>query len=73
MFTPPGGETVEQVEMPGKDFFDFICQPILGKADQRESFFLGVPGSCFGSSLAEIFLFGKTWQLWANPTGGPWF
>lgn len=69
MFTPPGGETVEQVKMRGKDFFDFICQLILGKAGQRESCLPGVPGSCLESSLAEAFPVGKHGSLGANPKG----
>lgn len=70
MFTPPGGETVEQVKMRGKDFFDFICQLILGKAGQRESVLPGAPGSGLESSLAEVFPVGKHGSLGANPKGG---
>uniref|UniRef100_A0A8C6I2B2 Fructose-2,6-bisphosphatase TIGAR n=1 Tax=Mus spicilegus TaxID=10103 RepID=A0A8C6I2B2_MUSSI len=70
MFTPPGGETVEQVKMRGKDFFDFICQLILGKAGQRESILPGAPGSGLESSLAEVFPVGKHGSLGANPKGG---
>ncbi|XP_031239374.1 fructose-2,6-bisphosphatase TIGAR isoform X1 [Mastomys coucha] len=70
MFTPPGGETVEQVKMRGKDFFDFICQLILGKAGQRESCLPAAPGSCLESSLAEVFPVGKHGSLGTNPKGG---
>lgn len=69
MFTPPGGETVEQVKMRGKDFFDFICQLILGKAGQRESL-PGASGSCLESSLAEVFPVGKHGSLGADPKRG---
>lgn len=70
MFTPPGGETVEQVKMRGKDFFDFICQLILGKAGQRESFLPGAPNNCLESSLAEVFPMGKHGSLGTDPKRG---
>ncbi|KAL1789940.1 fructose-2,6-bisphosphatase TIGAR [Sigmodon hispidus] len=59
MFTPPGGETLEQVKMRGKDFFDFICQLILKETGQRESVYPGAPGSRLESCLAEVFPVGK--------------
>ncbi|XP_051011384.1 fructose-2,6-bisphosphatase TIGAR [Acomys russatus] len=70
MFTPPGGETLEQVKTRGKDFFDFICQLILGKAGQRETFLPGTPGRCLESCLAEVFPVGKRGSLGLQPGGG---
>ncbi|KAM9671872.1 fructose-2,6-bisphosphatase TIGAR isoform 1-T1 [Trichechus inunguis] len=58
-FTPPGGETLDQVKMRGKDFFEFLCQLILKEADQKEQFSQGVPGRLLETSLAEIFPLGK--------------
>ncbi|XP_031239375.1 fructose-2,6-bisphosphatase TIGAR isoform X2 [Mastomys coucha] len=60
----------ERVKMRGKDFFDFICQLILGKAGQRESCLPAAPGSCLESSLAEVFPVGKHGSLGTNPKGG---
>ncbi|XP_047595353.1 fructose-2,6-bisphosphatase TIGAR [Lutra lutra] len=60
MFTPPGGETLDQVKMRGKDFFDILCQLILQEEGQSEQFSQGAPSSCLETSLAEIFPLGKT-------------
>ncbi|XP_021492719.1 fructose-2,6-bisphosphatase TIGAR [Meriones unguiculatus] len=68
VFTPPGGETMEQVKMRGKDFFDFICQLILGKTGQRESF-PRTPGISLESCLAEVFPVGKRGSLELHPDG----
>ncbi|XP_052576443.1 fructose-2,6-bisphosphatase TIGAR [Peromyscus californicus insignis] len=70
MFTPPGGETLEQVKMRAKDFFDFICQLILGETGQREGCFPGAPGSRLESCLAEVFPVGKRGSLELCPDGG---
>ncbi|XP_059880122.1 fructose-2,6-bisphosphatase TIGAR isoform X2 [Delphinus delphis] len=46
VFTPPGGETLDQVKMRGKDFFEFLCQLILKEAEtsqHRESIYPSVP------------------------------
>ncbi|XP_023559530.1 fructose-2,6-bisphosphatase TIGAR isoform X3 [Octodon degus] len=59
VFTPPGGETLDQVKMRGKDFFDFLCQLILKEAGQKEPLSPEVPGNCLESSLAEIFPLGN--------------
>lgn len=58
-FTPPGGETLDQVKMRGKDFFEFLCQLILNEAGQKEQFSPGTPRNCLEASLAEIFPLGK--------------
>ncbi|XP_059259762.1 fructose-2,6-bisphosphatase TIGAR isoform X2 [Mustela nigripes] len=60
MFTPPGGETLDQVKMRGKDFFNILCQLILQEAGQNEQFSQGAPSNCLETSLAEIFPLGKT-------------
>ncbi|XP_039111706.1 fructose-2,6-bisphosphatase TIGAR [Hyaena hyaena] len=60
VFTPPGGETLDQVKMRGKDFFDILCQLILQEAGENEQFSQGAPSSCLETSLAEIFPLGKT-------------
>ncbi|XP_059114636.1 fructose-2,6-bisphosphatase TIGAR [Peromyscus eremicus] len=70
MFTPPGGETLEQVKMRAKDFFDFICQLILGETGQRGGCFPGAPGSLLESCLAEVFPVGKRGSLELCPDGG---
>ncbi|XP_012515091.1 PREDICTED: fructose-2,6-bisphosphatase TIGAR [Propithecus coquereli] len=58
-FTPPGGETIDQVKMRGKDFFEFLCQLILKESAQKEQFSHGTPSNCLETSLAEIFPLGK--------------
>ncbi|XP_002712870.1 fructose-2,6-bisphosphatase TIGAR isoform X2 [Oryctolagus cuniculus] len=60
VFTPPGGETLDEVKMRGKDFFEFLCQLILKEAGQREQFPRGAPSNCLESSLAEIFPLGES-------------
>uniref|UniRef100_A0ABI7XD51 Fructose-2,6-bisphosphatase TIGAR n=1 Tax=Felis catus TaxID=9685 RepID=A0ABI7XD51_FELCA len=59
VFTPPGGETLDQVKMRGKDFFDILCQLILQEAGENEQFSRGAPSNCLETSLAEIFPLGK--------------
>lgn len=59
VFTPPGGETLDQVKIRGKDFFEFLCQLILKEADQKEQLSPEVPTSYLETSLAEIFPLGK--------------
>ncbi|TKC43365.1 hypothetical protein EI555_014274, partial [Monodon monoceros] len=59
VFTPPGGETLDQVKMRGKDFFEFLCQLILKEAGQNEQFSQEAPSDCLESSLAEIFPLGE--------------
>nr|XP_020725449.1 fructose-2,6-bisphosphatase TIGAR [Odocoileus virginianus texanus] len=58
-FTPPGGETLDQLKMRGKDFFEFLCQLILKEAGQNEEVSQEAPSSFLESSLAEIFPLGK--------------
>uniref|UniRef100_G3THV3 Fructose-2,6-bisphosphatase TIGAR n=1 Tax=Loxodonta africana TaxID=9785 RepID=G3THV3_LOXAF len=69
-FTPPGGETLDQVKMRGKDFFEFLCQLILKEADQKQQFSQGAPGHCLETSLAEIFPLGKNCGSEFNSDGG---
>lgn len=53
-FTPPGGETLDEVKTRGKDFFDSLCQLVLEEASQREQ--VHEPGApSLEASLAERF------------------
>lgn len=69
-FTPPGGETLDQLKMRGKDFFEFLCQLILKEASQNEQFSQDSPSSCLESSLAEIFPLGKNCASTFNSDSG---
>ncbi|KAI4579751.1 hypothetical protein MJT46_001119 [Ovis ammon polii x Ovis aries] len=69
-FTPPGGETLDQLKMHGKDFFEFLCQLILKEASQNEQFSQDSPSSCLESSLAEIFPLGKNCASTFNSDSG---
>ncbi|XP_077025844.1 fructose-2,6-bisphosphatase TIGAR isoform X2 [Tamandua tetradactyla] len=68
-FTPPGGETLDQVRMRGKDFFEYLCQLILKEASQKEQFSQGVPGNSLETSLAEIFPLAKNLGSKFNSNG----
>ncbi|XP_006172095.1 fructose-2,6-bisphosphatase TIGAR [Tupaia chinensis] len=70
VFTPPGGETLDQVKMRGKDFFEFLCQLILKETGQKEQFPQGAPSNCLEASLAEIFPLGKNHGSEFNPDSG---
>lgn len=59
VFTPPGGETLDQVKVRGKDFFEFLCQLILKEGSEKGQLSPEVPGDCLETSLAEIFPLGK--------------
>nr|XP_044995616.1 fructose-2,6-bisphosphatase TIGAR isoform X1 [Jaculus jaculus] len=48
-FTPPGGETLDEVQARGKDFFGSVCQIILEGSRKEE----GSPD--LEASLAEVF------------------
>ncbi|XP_008046891.2 fructose-2,6-bisphosphatase TIGAR [Carlito syrichta] len=69
-FTPPGGETLEQVKMRGKEFFEFLCQLILKEAGQKEPFSQGAPSNALETSLAEIFPLGKNRDSELNSDSG---
>lgn len=69
-FTPPGGETLDQLKRRGKDFFEFLCQLILKEAGQNEQFSQEAPSSCLESSLAEIFPLGKNCASTFNSDSG---
>uniref|UniRef100_A0A8C6RWD6 Fructose-2,6-bisphosphatase TIGAR n=1 Tax=Nannospalax galili TaxID=1026970 RepID=A0A8C6RWD6_NANGA len=71
IFTPPGGETLEQVKLRGKDFFDFICQLILGKTGQKEDILPGPPSSSLETCLADIFPLGKSISELDSDSGMP--
>ncbi|XP_016005626.1 fructose-2,6-bisphosphatase TIGAR isoform X1 [Rousettus aegyptiacus] len=58
IFSPPGAETLDQVKMRGKDFFEFLCQLILKEADQKQQFSPGTVSNCLETSLADIFPLG---------------
>ncbi|XP_037677532.1 fructose-2,6-bisphosphatase TIGAR isoform X2 [Choloepus didactylus] len=68
-FTPPGGETLDQVKMRGKVFFENLCQLILEEADQKEQFSQGAPGNSLETSLAEIFPLAKNLRSEFNSNG----
>ncbi|XP_066224707.1 fructose-2,6-bisphosphatase TIGAR [Saccopteryx leptura] len=59
VFTPPGGETLDQVKMRGIDFFEFLCQLILKEAAQKVALSSGTPSNGLETSLAEMFRLGK--------------
>ncbi|XP_004459074.1 fructose-2,6-bisphosphatase TIGAR isoform X1 [Dasypus novemcinctus] len=70
-FTPHGGETLDQVKMRGKDFFEFLCQLILKEAGQKEQISQGAPSNSLETSLAEIFPLVKNLGSEFNSNGGP--
>nr|DBA30508.1 TPA: hypothetical protein GDO54_006474 [Pyxicephalus adspersus] len=43
-YTPPGGETLDQVRARAKDFFEFLCQLVLDEASTRDQSGLGASG-----------------------------
>ncbi|XP_004438809.1 PREDICTED: fructose-2,6-bisphosphatase TIGAR [Ceratotherium simum simum] len=59
VFTPSGGETLDEVKMRGKDFFEFLCQLILKETGQKGQFSQGAPSNSLETSLAKIFPLGK--------------
>ncbi|XP_060046239.1 fructose-2,6-bisphosphatase TIGAR isoform X2 [Erinaceus europaeus] len=69
VFTPPGGETLDQVKMRGKDFFDFLCHQILEEANHKEQLSQTMAGNSLETSLAEIFPFGSSGASGFNPDG----
>uniref|UniRef100_A0A8C5YUE4 Fructose-2,6-bisphosphatase TIGAR n=1 Tax=Marmota marmota marmota TaxID=9994 RepID=A0A8C5YUE4_MARMA len=69
-FTPPGGETLDQVEMRGKQFFEFLCQLILKEADQKQQFSPGAPSNNLETSLAEIFPLETNYSSEVNSDSG---
>ncbi|XP_037008790.2 fructose-2,6-bisphosphatase TIGAR [Artibeus jamaicensis] len=54
-YTPPGGETLDQVKMRGIEFFEFLCQLILKEAGQKEPISSKTSSTNLETSLAEIF------------------
>ncbi|KAM6216233.1 fructose-2,6-bisphosphatase TIGAR [Rhynchocyon petersi] len=68
-FTPPGGETLNEVKMRGKDFFEFLCQLILKEANQEERLAQKTPDNYLETSLAEKFPLGKNCGSELNPDG----
>ncbi|XP_039725017.1 fructose-2,6-bisphosphatase TIGAR isoform X1 [Pteropus medius] len=69
-FTPPGAETLDQVKMRVKDFFEFLCQLILKEADQKQQFSPGTASNCMETSLADIFPLGKNCASKFNSDSG---
>ncbi|XP_074050720.1 fructose-2,6-bisphosphatase TIGAR [Macrotis lagotis] len=59
-FTPPEGETLDEVKLRAKDFFEFLCQLILDESVQK-----GHPTSGMIDSGLEIFLT-ETFPLGSN-------
>ncbi|XP_018413473.1 PREDICTED: fructose-2,6-bisphosphatase TIGAR [Nanorana parkeri] len=43
-YTPPGGETLEQVRSRAKEFFEFLCQLVLDEASTTDQSVLGASG-----------------------------
>ncbi|XP_073932347.1 fructose-2,6-bisphosphatase TIGAR isoform X2 [Castor canadensis] len=70
MFTPPGGETLAQVKMRGKDFFEFLCQLVLEEAGQKEQFSPGTRSTSLETCLTEVFPLGKSSNSEFNAGGG---
>uniref|UniRef100_A0A8C5ZXV4 Fructose-2,6-bisphosphatase TIGAR n=2 Tax=Marmota marmota marmota TaxID=9994 RepID=A0A8C5ZXV4_MARMA len=69
-FTPPGGETLDQVEMRGKQFFEFLCQLIMKEADQKQQFSPGAPSNNLETSLAERFPLETNYSSEVNSDSG---
>ncbi|XP_029415686.1 fructose-2,6-bisphosphatase TIGAR isoform X2 [Nannospalax galili] len=61
----------ERVKLRGKDFFDFICQLILGKTGQKEDILPGPPSSSLETCLADIFPLGKSISELDSDSGMP--
>ncbi|XP_006891431.1 PREDICTED: fructose-2,6-bisphosphatase TIGAR [Elephantulus edwardii] len=68
-FTPPGGETLNEVKMRGKDFFEFLCQLILKEASQKELSSKEALDNSLETSLAEVFPLGKNYGSKLNSDG----
>ncbi|KAM5262573.1 fructose-2,6-bisphosphatase TIGAR [Ctenodactylus gundi] len=60
VFTPPGGETLDQVKARGKDFFESLCRLVLEEAGQEQRRAAGAPRGSLEASLAEIFPLGQS-------------
>ncbi|XP_075712156.1 fructose-2,6-bisphosphatase TIGAR [Rhinoderma darwinii] len=43
-YTPPGGETLNQVRARAKDFFEFLCQMVIDKISAEDQAALGAAG-----------------------------
>uniref|UniRef100_A0A803K3Q8 Fructose-2,6-bisphosphatase TIGAR n=1 Tax=Xenopus tropicalis TaxID=8364 RepID=A0A803K3Q8_XENTR len=43
-YTPPGGETLEQVRARAKDFFEYLCRLVLEESSAKEQSELGASG-----------------------------
>ncbi|XP_027712173.1 fructose-2,6-bisphosphatase TIGAR isoform X2 [Vombatus ursinus] len=58
-FTPPEGETLDQVKSRAKDFFEFLCQLVLDEADQKGHPTSGIIDSGLEAFLTETFPLGS--------------
>ncbi|XP_036616764.1 fructose-2,6-bisphosphatase TIGAR [Trichosurus vulpecula] len=58
-FTPPEGETLDQVKLRAKDFFEFLCQLVLNEAGQKGQPKAGVMDSGLEAFLTETFPLGS--------------
>ncbi|KAM4819785.1 fructose-2,6-bisphosphatase TIGAR isoform 2-T2 [Thomomys bottae] len=69
-FTPTGGETLAQVKVRGKDFFQSLCQLIREEA-AAASRGPGSPSGCLEASLAEVVPLGQdgSWALTSQAAG----
>ncbi|XP_068957575.1 fructose-2,6-bisphosphatase TIGAR isoform X2 [Petaurus breviceps papuanus] len=54
-FTPPEGETLDQVKLRAKDFFEFLCQLVLDEAGQKRQPTSGIMDSGLEVFLTETF------------------
>ncbi|XP_044133879.1 fructose-2,6-bisphosphatase TIGAR [Bufo gargarizans] len=43
-YTPPGGETLEQVRVRAKDFFEFLCLMVMDETSAKDQTALGAAG-----------------------------
>uniref|UniRef100_A0A8C5PAD7 Fructose-2,6-bisphosphatase TIGAR n=1 Tax=Leptobrachium leishanense TaxID=445787 RepID=A0A8C5PAD7_9ANUR len=55
-YTPPGGETLDQVRARAKDFFEFICQFVMEESHSKDQSELGAAGRSEITS-ADLTLF----------------
>ncbi|XP_054998046.1 fructose-2,6-bisphosphatase TIGAR [Sorex araneus] len=70
MFTPPGGETLDQVKARGKEFFEFLCQQIPEELDPKGRVSQEGQRNSLETSLVEIFPFGKNRAPAPDPDSG---
>ncbi|XP_075066303.1 fructose-2,6-bisphosphatase TIGAR [Mixophyes fleayi] len=65
-YTPPGGETLDQVRARAKDFFEFLCQLVVDETAVRDQSALGAAGR---ERVAPLNLSPFTNHSGGNPAG----